>query len=99
MDDQSDPDEAAQEAIFKALELDMDQTSVERLGAVLNLLPETKFEIREYESLAEMEAYSREDGYILTPEKPGICFGFAIEEEDSNYNAQMFYSDSRFIDD
>lgn len=70
----------------------MDQ--IEAFGAKIMLMPATKFEIMDFDSFEDMEEYARDKDTFVEEGKPGICFGFALEQDNSNYNAKMFYSDS-----
>jgi len=54
-----------------------------------------KFTLQSFESQSELDAYIGREDYGFSPDYPGICFAFAINENESKnkYELELMYND------
>jgi len=54
------------------------------------------FTYKEFESEKSINDYIKDPNYMQTEDRPGICFGFIIEENSiSDFDIKIFQNDNR----
>ena len=60
----------------------------------VSILIAPNFKTKKFNSEKDLFDYVQDPNYMLTRDKPGICFGFGIEENGPNkYTSKLYFSD------